>query len=708
MANIIKTVQDLTPGKEYIVRVRAKNTDLNTYSDATDSIRFTVPQDTTVPEQVQNLSLYASFQTVMFVYDFVSDNDISYYEYELYLGSLVNGEPSGELYDEGKASANVFTVAVENSTTDNSSSVSDPINYSGRMRAVDITGNTGPWSDFAQSDKDTPLIDEEFIASLTAAKITAGTIGAHEIILTQSGATTSYTPPSNVAVLRSSNFVSGANGDGWLIRGDGYAEFDSAAIRGNLDAASVTIGTGTYNYWNSDGTFGLGNGTTGVTWDGSTLSVVGDITGSNGTFSGTLSGVTGDFSGTVNASGGAFTNTVSIGGNSSTGTLRVGGTTNNITIKGDNSSDINTKIFSGTGTYANSNTPFYIDSKGQFSIGDKLAFNPTTGAMSLNGNPNGLTSDIEIIGAVIKTVEDTDTEDGVALTENDIYLYNRTGNQSQIKFQGSTAYPASIISEIKGIQLSATGSPGSPKFIVGTDNTSSENYLLYKWYGYNSTAIARLYQGSASTATIFDLYENDSEVRVGEVVLRSDGASNNPAVRFNSDGSTSNGLYKWSNGSQLGIAHTSTDGTNFFSAHDGTNGVFLFNDPPTTTSTSGYGFMLHNNTYGTLYKYTSSRDLKENIESITDVGTFFDDIRPVTFVPKSSDPDNESEDNRSLRLSDIQHGFIAEEVAEVLSGQLATYDEDLNPTGWRWPDMVAMCVAEIKSLRQRVAQLESA
>ena len=706
MANVIKTVQDLIPGKEYIIRIRAKNTDLNTYSNATDSIRFTVPQDQTIPGQVQNLSLYSSFQTVMFVYDFNSENDISHYEYELYYGTLTAGEPTGELHSQGKATANVFTVTVENSTTDTATGVSDPVTYCGRMRAVDLTGNIGEWSTFAQSDQDTPLIDEEFIASLTAAKITAGTIGAHEIILTQSGTVTTYDPPGNVAVLRSSNFASGPAGAGWLIRGDGYAEFDSTHIRGNLDAGSITVGNGTYNYWNKTGAendFRVGDSSTYVLWDNSagTLTVAGDasISGTlnsvDGTFSGTLSAVDGTFSGTLSGVGGTFTSNVTVGSHA----------TNKITIASDSTAS-GTKIYAGTGTYSNSNTGFYFDASGRFSIGDKLVFNPSNGALSLNGNPNGLTSDIEIIGAIIKTVEDTDTEDGVALTENDIYLYNRTSNQSQIKFQGSTAYPASIISEIKGLQLSATTSAGSPKFVIGTDSTS-ENYLSYKWYGYNSAAIARLYQTSSSAATIFDLYENDSEIRVGELALRSDGASNNPAVRFNSDGTTANGLYRWSNSSQLGIAHTSTDGTNFVSSHDGTNGVFIFNDPPITTSVSGYGFLLHNNTYGTLHKYTSSRNLKENIENITDTGTFFDDVRPVTFVPKSSDPDNESEENRSLRLSDVQHGFIAEEISEILGGQLATYDQDLNATGWRWPDMIAMCVAEIKSLRTRVAQLES-
>lgn len=45
----------------------------------------------------------------------------------------------------------------------------------------------------------------------------------------------------------------------------------------------------------------------------------------------------------------------------------------------------NAKVFIGVGTYGNANTPFYVNSDGDFSLKDKLTFNATTGALTING-----------------------------------------------------------------------------------------------------------------------------------------------------------------------------------------------------------------------------------------------------------------------------------------------------------------------------------
>jgi uncharacterized protein YjbI with pentapeptide repeats len=68
------------------------------------------------------------------------------------------------------------------------------------------------------------------IATLNADKITSGTIGAQTISLNGSS-----------SILRSSNYVAGSAG--WQIRGDGVAEFASAAIRGTLTADRISGGT---------------------------------------------------------------------------------------------------------------------------------------------------------------------------------------------------------------------------------------------------------------------------------------------------------------------------------------------------------------------------------------------------------------------------------------------------------------------------------
>lgn len=250
MAIISKNIENLKPDKEYIVTVRAKNNDINVLSEYADSVRFRTPTDTTIPNAPTNLVLAASFLNVLFKYTDSVDEDAGKYEYELYKQDQVQVVDaqyqviSGQTpHRTGLVQTNVFVVSVDdNSTTTSTSSTTNPVKYYGRVRTIDTAGNISGWTSIVASG-DTPLIDEEFIGSLTAGKITAGTIGAHEIILTQPGTATTITSPDNKAILRSSDYNGSYNNTtdtwtsgtaGWIISGDGRAEFNNATIRGTL------------------------------------------------------------------------------------------------------------------------------------------------------------------------------------------------------------------------------------------------------------------------------------------------------------------------------------------------------------------------------------------------------------------------------------------------------------------------------------------
>jgi hypothetical protein len=250
MAIIPVNIENLKPNKEYIVTVRSKNNDVNVVSPYTDSVRFSTPTDSTIPGAPTNLVLAASFLNVLFKYTDSIDEDVAKYEYELYKQDqveLISAQYeviSGETpHRTGFVQTNVFVVSVDdNSTTTSTSSTTNPVKYYGRVRTIDTAGNISGWTSIVASG-DTPLIDEEFIGSLTAAKITAGTIGAHEIILTQPGTATAITSPDNKAILRSSDYNGSYNNTtdtwtsgtaGWIISGDGRAEFNNATIRGTL------------------------------------------------------------------------------------------------------------------------------------------------------------------------------------------------------------------------------------------------------------------------------------------------------------------------------------------------------------------------------------------------------------------------------------------------------------------------------------------
>ncbi len=250
MAIIPVNIENLKPNKEYIVTVRSKNNDVNVVSPYTDSVRFSTPTDSTIPGAPTNLVLAASFLNVLFKYTDSIDEDAAKYEYELYKQDqveLISAQYqviSGETpHRTGYVQTNVFVVSVDdNSTTTSTSSTTNPVKYYGRVRTIDTAGNISGWTSIVASG-DTPLIDEEFIGSLTAGKITAGTIGAHEIILTQPGTATTITSPDNKAILRSSDYNGSYNNTtdtwtsgtaGWIISGDGRAEFNNATIRGTL------------------------------------------------------------------------------------------------------------------------------------------------------------------------------------------------------------------------------------------------------------------------------------------------------------------------------------------------------------------------------------------------------------------------------------------------------------------------------------------
>lgn len=267
----------------------------------------------------------------MFVFDNSEDTDISTYEYKLYTVDQVEQDPlhpgyyqliDGESindgttipYSQGFNPSNVFAIAVENSTTTSTENVTTPVSYYGAVRAIDTSLNSGDWTLITKTSTDTPLIDEEFIGSLTAAKITAGTIGAHEVVL--GGAN---------SIIRSStyNFENELTTAGWYIRGDGYFSLGGAngitydnstvvigsdvQVTANLAADSIsvggvtklninnsigsgvggmTIGNPAYNYWYANGNFSLGNATKNITWNGSTLEVKGKITTTEGTIGG--------------------------------------------------------------------------------------------------------------------------------------------------------------------------------------------------------------------------------------------------------------------------------------------------------------------------------------------------------------------------------------------------------------------------------------
>jgi|688.fasta_scaffold09395_5 hypothetical protein len=270
--------------------------------------------------------MFASFQNVLFVFDNGTDNDLAVYEYELYEeDDIVNPntapyalQSGATALKAGAGNSSVFAVPVEGSYIDvENDNVVVQRNFFGRVRAKDTSGNPGAWTAIVKTDPSTPLIDSQYIVSLTADKIKAGEIEAAEIVL--GGANPSQT------IIKSLTYDTSSGIQGWFIRGDGHFSLggpngitydnetivigDDVQVTANLAADSIsvpttgtpklninsgigggvggmTLGDPTYNYWYSNGNFRVGGASNYMTWNGSTLSVVGQITASTGSIGG--------------------------------------------------------------------------------------------------------------------------------------------------------------------------------------------------------------------------------------------------------------------------------------------------------------------------------------------------------------------------------------------------------------------------------------
>ena len=365
MATIKKTIQNLKPGKQYLLTVKPKDVELNVVLDPASAVRFTIPADLTQPAELGDLVIVGNYRSIMISFNPSNESDLRGYNYEVYLpediaqsGSTYVIISGSTPYISGFSASNVIAVDVpQNSETTNQVNANTGVTtvvtteklYFARIQSIDTTGNTSAWTPIVASTA-TTLIDSAHIIDLTASKITAGTIGAHTI--TMAGAT---------SIIKSSTFngvdVGGgsyANATtGWLINGSGRAYFYDATVAGSIDIGGYDSGS---FHVNSDGDL----------WSGS------------GTF------VNAPFK--VSKEGDVTANTI---------------TTKNLTLTGSTSMSTNSKIYLGTGVYSNTNTPFYVDSDSQFSLGDKLTWNGSS--LSIDGNVTigGTTGSSFIVGSEV-------------------------------------------------------------------------------------------------------------------------------------------------------------------------------------------------------------------------------------------------------------------------------------------------------------------
>ena len=671
MVTINKTIENLKPGKQYLVTVRPKDADLNLALSPVSAIRFTVPSDATRPADLGNLVIVGNYKSIMISFNPSNEADLSGYNYEVYLsenialsGSMYVIVNNASPYISGFSGSNVIAIDVpQNSETTNNvnantgvtTTTTTPKLYFGRVQSVDTTGNTSGWTPVVASTA-TTLIDSAHIIDLTASKITAGTIGAHTI--TMAGVN---------SILKSSNYQAANTtfgGTGWKISGDGKAVFNDASIRSSLDIGEDQ-GTSDATSFHVDANGNMWSGANSTSFAVAPFRV---------------------------------TNT----GEVTARTLTLTG--NTILSQTDDS-----KIYLGVGVYNNTNTPFYVDSDSQFSLGNKLTWDGTT--LSITGNvviTGGST--LTLINAAQADADAAQATADNAIPEgfaaSDINTHSTTIDGGKIT-TGSINANRIVAGSIEAIQISAS------YVYAGTINADNINAGTLTGRAISGGTITG---GDISGGTITGGAISGGTITGGSI---SGGSITGSTISTGSGvGSCSFGISGFSRVNGIGFINQSTSGwdTNFYPYTPGDKNC----------GTSGY-YWNNVNYSGSLVKI-SDRRIKDFIEDTPSVLGLINALKPRVYLMKNSpgdskvvsaDPETNQWEYEPVGAGKRKHfGLIAQEVKEAFEQSgfstteysgwgIADKDNPDSQQNINLDEFIGILIKSVQELSAKVEELES-
>jgi hypothetical protein len=388
----------------------------------------------------------------------------------------------------------------------------------------------------------------------------------------------------------------------------------------------------------------------------------GDYWASNGAFR--LGGVNGvSYSGIANTS-------ITIGSNTIVnGAIDIGGP--------DNASlqvDTDGALWIGHRTFGSA--PFRVYSNGRTEVGNGKVTISTTGIVNITGATT-VGGNLTVNGSTVSIGSVTSTTD----VNGDLVVNGDTIMEANVRIDGAVRGNNGLVYW----KLDTSG------FIAGT-SLDSNNIL---------TVGQNIVTSGTVTAT--------GNVTTQASILVGNGSASAPSLRFASD--TDTGFYR-AGANQLGIA---TGGN--------PKGVFTATDTLLTISAITAAQNPVQYAFGTIFEFTSRRDVKDNIQIYTNGIDILKNLQPVTFTAKPKDDD--SEYVKELKSLSTQYGFIAEEIAEydrnlAVWGPIVTEDmtdeekdaikQDLTkwvPTGYSQPGLLSIAISAIKQLTARVEALEA-
>ena len=304
------------------------------------------------------------------------------------------------------------------------------------------------------------------------------------------------------------------------------------------------------------------------------------------------------------------------------------------------------------------------------------------------------------------------TKGGVGSSTTTQVLYNSSGlvvGSANMVFDGSTL--TTLNSAYTGTLTGGTGvvNLGSGQFYkdasgnvgIGTSSPSSASGTSLAIY--NSSGQARLafkngVTGNASTDGFQVGIDGDGMALVEQRENLAMTFSTNATERMRIDSS-----------GYVYVGCTSSPSASVFGARIGTNGTNFWLSSASVTSsyqhmqfgnTNGFVGSISTSASSTIFSTTSDYRLKTVIGSVSDAGTRIDALEPIEYEWKTGGK---------------TRGFLAHKFAEVypasVSGEKDAIDKEGKPVYQNMqastPEVMADLIAEIQSLRKRVAQLES-
>jgi hypothetical protein len=387
----------------------------------------------------------------------------------------------------------------------------------------------------------------------------------------------------------------------------------------------------------------------------------GDYWASNGAFR--LGGTSGvSYSGVLGSS-------ITIGSNTVVnGSIDIGGP--------DNASlQVNTDGALWIGHRDFASAPFRVYSNGRTEVGNGKVTISTTGVVNITGATT-VGGNLTVNGSSISIGSVSSTTD----VNGDLVVNGNTVMESNVRIDGAVRGNNGIVYW----KLDTSG------FIAGTSLDGTQILSIGQNINTNGTVTAA---GNVTT---------QASLLVGS------GTAGAPSIRFTSD--TDTGMYR-SGTNQVGI-----------SCGGGNSAFFTPSDTLLTITSTGTAQTVYHTSLG-LIKASSTRNIKNDIYYFSDGIEKIKKLKPVTFTYKPLESD--SEYTAELKKGAIQHGFIAEEVAEA-DHQLATWDlpnmdgltdeekieiiKDLTkyvPTYYKESAILSIAVAAIQELTTRVEALEA-